>query len=160
MPGDAAPTTSRPRSRLSSAERPRDLLDAIRFDQVAHFDVVEVLDAHAALESLANFPYVVLEPLERRQRAVVHLDAVADHAHLAGARDDAAPHEAAGDRSDLCNFERLPDFGFAHHHFLLFGREQAFHRQLHLFHRLVDDAVGADLHPLAIRTYRIIYEAV
>src|SRR5690349_23025646 len=105
MPADVTPTTSRRRSRLSSAERPRDLLDAIRLDQVAHFDVVEVLDSHAALEALADLAHVVLEALQRRQRPVVHLDAVADHADAAGARNHAAAHEAAGDRSDLGNLE-------------------------------------------------------
>src|SRR6185312_1282976 len=150
MPGGAAPRTSRPRSRLSSAQRPRDLLDAIRLDQVAYFDVVEILDADAALEPFADFAHVVLEALERRQRAVVGFDAVANHADAPRARDDPAAHEAARDRADLGDLEDLPHLGLAQHHFLLLGREQAFHRQLHLFDGLVDDAVGPDLHALAV----------
>src|SRR5438874_4265477 len=43
---------SRPLAAIPPVERAGDLLDAIRFDQVADLDVVEVLDADAALEAL------------------------------------------------------------------------------------------------------------
>src|SRR2546430_12050012 len=43
--------------------------------------VVEVLNADAALEALANLAHVVLEALERPDPPFVHLDAVADHPH-------------------------------------------------------------------------------
>src|SRR6266850_240985 len=134
----------------SGAEEPGDLLDAIGLDEVADLDVVEILDADAALEALAHFAYVFFEPLERRERAVVHLDAVADDPHAAGAGDHAALHEASRDGANLRDLEQLTDLGLPHDHFLLFGGQQAFHGRLHLFHRLIDDAVGADLHALAI----------
>src|SRR4249920_2642572 len=111
MPGGAAPRPSPPQSRLSGAEGARDLLDAVRFDQVAHLDVVEVLDADAALEPLADLAHVVLEALQRRQRAVVHFHAVANDADAPGARDHAAAHETAGNRAKLRDLEDLADLG-------------------------------------------------
>src|SRR5438445_4469617 len=142
---------SRPLAAIPPVERAGDLLDAIRFDQVADLDVVEVLDADAALEALPHLAHVVLEALEGRDGALVHLHAVPDHAHQCGAADDAGADEAPGDRAYFRDLERLPHFRLAHHDFLLLGSEQALHGGLHLFHRLVDDAVGADLHALALR---------
>src|SRR2546430_10034473 len=69
---------SRPLAAIPPVERAGDLLDAIRFDQVADLDVVEVLDADAALEALPHLAHVVLEALEGGDRALVHLHAVAD----------------------------------------------------------------------------------
>ena len=77
----ACPAPAVPRSALRSRfERPRDFLGAIALDDVADLDVVEVLDADTALEPFAHFAHVVLEAAQRRDRAVVHLDAVADDA--------------------------------------------------------------------------------
>src|SRR6266571_1127179 len=99
----------------------------------------------------AALPHVVLETLERRDRAFVHLDAVADHAHPGRPRDHAGPHEATRDRSDLRDLERLPHLRLSQHHFLLLGGEQTLHRRPHILYRLVDDAVRADLHLFTIR---------
>src|SRR5260221_6993218 len=157
MPRDAAPTSSRrpPRSgalrRAPRIERARDFVDAVRLDQIADLHVVEVLDADAALEALAYLAHVVLEALERRERAVVYLDAAADQPHARRPRNHAGAHEAAGDGADFGDLEDLPHFGLAQHHFLVLGGELALHRGFHFFHRLIDDAVGADLHPLALR---------
>src|SRR5690349_24061419 len=84
-----------------------DFLHAVGFDQVPDLYVVEVLDTDAALEALPHLAHVVLEALERRQRPVVHRDAVADHPHLPGARNDPVPHEGAGDGADLRDLEDL-----------------------------------------------------
>src|SRR2546422_1250911 len=67
--------------RAPDVERARHLFDAVGLDQVADLHVVEVLNADAALEALANLAHVVLEALERPDRPFVHLDAVADHPH-------------------------------------------------------------------------------
>src|SRR5215471_12567037 len=138
-------TGSRPPRRASRraarVERASHFLDAVRLDQVADLHVVEVLDADTALEPLAHLTGVVFEPLQRRQRPVIHLDARADNADPGGARDDPAPDEAPGDRADLGDLEELPHLRFAQHDLLLFRREQAFHRRPHFIHGLVDDAV-------------------
>ena len=69
--------------RRGGFKRAREFLGAITLDDVADLDVVEILDTDAALEAFANLAHVVLEPLERRERAVEHLDAVANDAHAA-----------------------------------------------------------------------------
>src|SRR4051812_47341508 len=82
----------RPSGRRRGIERARDRLGAIALDDVAHLDVIEVLDADAALEAFAHFLHVILEALERRDRAVEHLNAVTYHADAALAVDHAAAH--------------------------------------------------------------------
>src|SRR5215212_4848434 len=95
------------RRRGRRVEGARDLLGAVALDQVADLDVVEVLDADAALEALADLAHVVLEAPQRRDRAVVHLRPVADYADAPLAVDDPAPHRAARDDADLRHLERL-----------------------------------------------------
>src|SRR5437763_7532482 len=146
QPPRAAFPTSRRRH-----EGARDFLDPIGLDQVAHLDVVEVLDPDPALEPLADLAHVVLEALERGDGALVHLDPVADDAHARGPRDHARAHEAPGDRAHFRDLEDLPHLRLAQHDLLLLGREQALHGRLHFLHRLVDDAVGADLDFLPLR---------
>src|SRR5512146_1958876 len=51
--------------------------DPVRLDHVAHFHVVVVVDADAALEARLHLAHVVLHPLERGDGSVVDLDAVA-----------------------------------------------------------------------------------
>src|SRR4051812_29785789 len=80
-------------------ERPGDVLRAIALDDVTLLHVIEVLDLDTALEALAHFPHVVLEALERRDRAVEDLDAVADDPHAALTIDHAAADRAARDRA-------------------------------------------------------------
>src|SRR5437764_9208054 len=128
MPRDAAPTSCPRRSR--GGQRARDLLNAIRLDQVAHLQVVEVLDADAALEPLAHFAHVVLEALERGQGAVVHLDTVAHHPHPPGAWNHARAYEAAGDRPHLRDLEDLTDYLFATAIFYPFGSVKPGHRDI------------------------------
>src|SRR6184192_766497 len=152
LPGDEPHDHGSPASgRASHVQRARDFLDLVRLDQVADLDVVEALDPDAALEALPDLAHVVLEALEGADAAFVHLHAVADHAHPRGAGDDAGADEAPRDRSHLRDLERLPHLRLAQHDFLLLGGEQALHRRFHLLHRLVDDAVGANLHALALR---------
>src|SRR3989454_667814 len=112
---------------------------------------VEALNADAALEALANLAHVVLEALERPDRPFVHLDAVADHPHPRRSGDHPRPDKTAGDGADLGDLERLPHLRLAQHHLFLLRGEQALHRPAHRFHRLVVDAVGADLDLLALR---------
>src|SRR5260370_670997 len=144
------PTGSTALRSAPGLERASDLLDPVGLEQVADLYIIEVLHPDAALEALTHFPDVLLEALERRQGPVVHLDAVADHAHPCRSGDHARAHEAAGDRAHLGDLEQLAHLRLAQHDVLLLQREQPFHRRLHLFYRLVDDAVGAALHLLAL----------
>src|SRR5436309_1456233 len=100
---------------------------------------------------LPPLAHVVLEALERPDPPFVHLDAVADHPHPRRSGDHPRPDETAGDGADLGDLEGLPHLRLAQHHLFLLRGEQALHRPAHLFHRLVDDAVGADLDLLALR---------
>src|SRR5947199_358813 len=86
--------------RAPDVERARHLFDAVGLDQVADLHVVEVLNADAALEALANLAHVVLEALERPDPPFVHLDAVADHPHPRRSGDHPRPAETAGDGAD------------------------------------------------------------
>src|SRR3954463_6743341 len=71
--GDVIDRTQTPSSRLQTSsprssgsgrsQRPLDLFHPERLDPVANLKVVEVLDANAALETFAHFPYVILEAL-------------------------------------------------------------------------------------------------
>src|SRR5215472_5948364 len=97
--GSRAP--GRASRRGARVQRAGHFLDAIRLDQVADFDVVEILDSDAALETFPHLAGIILEPLERCQRPVIHLDAIADDPDARGPRDDPAAHEAPRDRSDL-----------------------------------------------------------
>src|ERR1041385_6295306 len=132
-------------------ERARDLFGAIALDDVAHLDVVEVLDRDTALEAFAHLANVILEPLERRDGAVEHFDPFANDAHPTLSIDDAAPHRTTGDRSDPRNLEYLAHLGFAEDDFALFGPEHSFHRRADVGHRFVDDAVQLDVDAFAFR---------
>src|SRR5262249_24049749 len=100
------------------------------------------------------------EALERRERAVEHLDAVADHAHATLTGDHAAAHRAARDRTDARDLEYLANLGFAEDDFALFGTQHAFHGRAHVRHRLVDDAVELDLDAFAFgRVARVVVRA-
>src|SRR5215207_4042343 len=66
--------------RCGRLERSRDLLLAIALDDVAHLDVVEVLDADTALETFAHFLHIVLEAAQRADGTFVNLGTVANDA--------------------------------------------------------------------------------
>src|SRR5688500_10634537 len=88
-------------------EGARDLLGTVALDHVADLEVVEVLDADAALEALLDLLHVVLEAAERAEVAVVDLDRVADHADLGAALERAAADVRAGDGADARDLEGL-----------------------------------------------------
>src|SRR3954451_19269079 len=90
-----------PAGARAGGKRPFDLFHPERLDPVAHLEVVEVLDADAALEPLAHLADIVLEALEAGEGAGVHGDAIPDDPGLGRALDDAVPHRAAGDGAHL-----------------------------------------------------------
>src|SRR5687768_5326103 len=72
-----------------------DLPDFVGLDDVALLQVLEVLEADAALEARRHLTHVVLEALERRDRPVPDDGAVAQEAHLRAPRDRAVADVAA-----------------------------------------------------------------
>src|SRR5262245_27899562 len=100
-----------------------DLALLVRLDDVAVFEVLVVLEADTALEARLHLAHVLLEPLERRDRAVPDDDAVAQEAHLRPARDGAVTHEAPGDSTDTRHRDDLAHLGLAGDHFLELGLE-------------------------------------
>src|SRR6185503_18264042 len=96
-------------------KRPRDLLDAVALDHVAGAHVLVFLEGHAAFLAGGNLAHLVLEPLQRRQLAVMDDDVVADQADIGAALDDAVGDPAAGDLADLRYVEDLEDLGIAEH---------------------------------------------
>src|SRR5689334_2106937 len=79
-------TVHRAVSHLRSARRLRlqragDFLGAVALDDVADFDVVEVLDGDTAFVPLLHFANVVLEAAKRSDGTVVHFHAVAHDAN-------------------------------------------------------------------------------
>src|SRR5947209_6635882 len=61
---------------LRRLERAGDLFDLEALDDVAFFDVVVILEGHAAFEAFTDFADFVLEALERLQRAFVDDDVI------------------------------------------------------------------------------------
>src|SRR5579862_4332308 len=89
----------------------RDLLDLERFDDVTDFDVVEAVEADAALEAGFDLRRVLLEAAERGDAALPHLHAAAEEARLrvARARDAALAHQASRARARLGRVKNLLD---------------------------------------------------
>src|SRR4051812_20176466 len=120
-------------------ERPRHFFGAVVLDAVADLDVVEVLDADAALEAFADLAHVVLEATQRVDRPLEDLDPVADDANPCVAANEPAPHRAPGDEPDLRHLEGFEDLGFAEDDLALLGSEHALEREPYVGDRLVDD---------------------
>src|SRR3990172_5040823 len=128
----------------------RDSLSAINalnhkeLEDVAHLDVVEVLDADPALEALLNFAHVVLLVPERGDLAFKFLLAVAQDAHLGVAAQFALAHKAPGDVANLGDSEHGADFRLADGHRLVLRLEQALEGLLHVLHHAINHFVLAD----------------
>src|SRR4051812_38071913 len=116
------------RSPCRRSQRSRDLLLPIALEDIADLDVVEILNTDTALEAFAHFLHVVLEATERRDSAVVDLDAVAHDANAASAVDDAVPHRASSDDAHARHLEQLAHFGFAEHCLALFRPQHSLER--------------------------------
>src|SRR5688500_3018381 len=147
--GDA-PRRAPPSGLVRGLQRTGDFLRAVRLDDVADLEIVEVLDADTALETLTHLRHVVLEAAERRDDAVVDLGAVTNDAHAGLAIDDAVSNEAPGDYADARNLEQLAHLGFAADDFPLLRPQQTLERGPNIGHRLVDDLVELDVDAFAL----------
>src|SRR5690606_34440080 len=90
-----------------------DLLALEDLDHVALTDVVVVLERHAAFLAGLDLAHLVLEALERLQRAFVDHHVVAQQAHAGRAAGDALSDKTARDVADAGDAEDLPDLGVA-----------------------------------------------
>src|SRR4029078_192779 len=111
MPAGRAARTSVGRGALGmkrlSIQRALHLLDPEAFDDVTGAHVLIAFEGHAAFLSDLNFSDFVREALERRERAFVDDDVVADEAHLGAPLHRAFGDAAAGDLADLGDVELL-----------------------------------------------------
>src|SRR5256886_3574576 len=127
-----------------------DFPELVGLDDVALLEVLEVAEADAAFEALLHLTGVVLEPLERRDRAIPDDDAVAQETHPRAACDHAVLHVAARHPADTRDREHLADLGVARDDFLELGLEHADQRLLHVLEHLVDDFVEAQVDALGL----------
>src|SRR5437763_10539314 len=127
-------------------QRRPDRLQLVRLDDVALLEVVEVLQADAALEALVDFLHVVLETAQRGDAAGEDRLRVAQQPYERGPRDIAVGYRRPGDGPELGLVEERLHLGMAEDRLLDDGLEQAFHGELHLVEGLVDDRVVLDLH--------------
>src|SRR5665213_3617851 len=125
------------------------LLGGEGFDDVAGLDVLEAGEVDTALDARTDFGDVVLDALERGDLALPDFLAVAQHADLCVAADEAVGDLAAGDLADLGDLEDLQDRGASSIVLLVDRVEQAVHGLGHLVLQLVDDGVHADIDVLA-----------
>src|SRR3984893_10158460 len=97
------------------------------FDHVSLFDVVEIVEGHAALEACRHLTGVVLEPLQGVDAAGVAAGGVPDQAG-AGAPDDLALGDVAPGDHGPRDAEGRPYLGGAEDELLLLGGEQTLER--------------------------------
>src|ERR1043166_5779758 len=120
-------------------------------DEIAGLQVIEALEADAALEARLHLADVVLETAQRANLAFEDDDVVAEQARgrLTGARDRSLGAHAAGNRADLRHLEHLAHFGGADAHLLERRLQEAFHAFLYFLGDLVNARVQADVDLLA-----------
>src|SRR5437764_10816363 len=115
------------------------LLHLEGLDDVALLDVLEALDADAALEALAHLGDVLLEMPQRRDLPFEDHAVVAQQAHAGGAGNQPVHHHAAGDHARLRNLERVTHLGAALEDLLELRIEHAGHGGLDLVDQVIDD---------------------
>src|SRR5690606_11590593 len=116
----------------------------VAFDDIAHADVIDALDADTAFEARLYFRHIVLEALEGIQLASVYNDTVADEADGILTFDVAVRDHTPGNRAHLGYPEHFTDFSIANAYFFHFWRQHAFHGILHVVDSVVDDGVQTD----------------
>src|SRR5215217_7498714 len=129
---------------------PWDLDHLVGFDLVAFLDVLEVVQADAALVAGPDRAGVLLEAAQGPDPPVVDDHAVADQAGFGPAGDLARGDVRPGDHADPRHPEGLADLGGAELALLVLGGEQALEGLLDVLHHLVDDRVQADVDALAV----------
>src|SRR5581483_3408869 len=99
------------RHRNFRSEFSRDLVEGIGLDDVPGFEIVEVLDADAALVPLLGLPHIILEPTQRAQFALIHGYVVSHDPDARACPGDRSVDDiAAGDDADFGDREELTHF--------------------------------------------------
>ncbi len=130
---------------------PSDFLLGVTFDDVADFDVVEVLDVQAAIHTCADFLNIVLVTLQGTEQTRVNDDAISDDTNLGVTRDLAVQDHTTCDGADLADLEGLTDLEVASDHLLYVGGQHAFDSGLDFLDGGVNDGVETDINLLILR---------
>src|SRR5437764_12883024 len=129
----------------------RDFTHFVELQDVAVLEVLEVLEAYAALVPRGDLTHVVLEAAQGRHGRVGNDHAVAEQPDLLPARRLAFLHVAACDGADLRDLERRPHLRASGDLLGEDGLEHAFERGLDVLDQLVDDLVRTDLDAALLR---------
>src|SRR5205807_6205492 len=130
-----------------------DLLDHIRFNLIADFDVIEVLEPDTTLESFADFGCIVLKATKRSDIAFPTDDAISNQTRARIAANNSVDDHATGDRANSGDAEDFAHIGFAENLLFLDLLEHADHRRLNLFFDLVDDRMQTNVDAFLFRQF-------
>ncbi len=130
--------------------------DFVSLNDVADFNVIEILDGNTAFHTGAHFLYIVFDAFERGDFCrlaffgrISH-DAVPDKANGRVAQNFALRHLATGNSTHFCDFEHLLDVHAADDFFLACGLEHALNGHFDFLNGLVNDGVQLDFHTFAL----------
>src|SRR5689334_2539243 len=84
-----------------------DALFVVRFDQIAHFNAVEVFEDDATLVATGNFAHIILAAPQRSNFSIEDQLFAACHARLGRARDLAVENATTGNHEILAGLEDL-----------------------------------------------------
>ena len=119
-------------------------------DRIADLDILEAVDAKAALVAILHGLHVILEAAHAGERALEYDRTIANNTHLVVAVELAFEDIATGNRADFGNLEHLSDLGCTDIDLRPFRTEHSFHGCPDIVHDVVDDVVLADLDFLCI----------
>src|SRR6056297_818811 len=134
-----------------SRERAFDLFAFEDLDHVLRANVVVDFEGHAAFLTGLDLFDLVLETLERLQRAFVDHDVVAQQAYTGGPAGYAFGHQTPSHVSDARHLEHFLDLGIADEVFADLGPQKARCSGFHIVNQVVDDRVIADLDTFLVR---------
>src|SRR5215204_706165 len=108
-----------------------------RLDQVPGLQILEVAEADAAFEALADFAGIFLEPLQGVDAALPDDGTVTQEANLRATTDLSAAHVATGDGTHARHPEDLAHFGLARDDLFELGGQHADHGLLDVLEQFV-----------------------
>src|SRR5262245_3115469 len=122
------------------------------FNDIAHLDVVEALEADAAFKAGFDLADVVFEAAQRGNLPFEddHVVAQKPGRGFARPRDPSLRDHAAGNRPDFRHAEHLAHFGGPNAHFLERRLEETLHALLDLLGDVVNHRVQPDVHLFAL----------
>src|SRR5215467_8177556 len=122
----------------------------MRLHDVARLEVLEVLQADAALLAGDHFTHVILVVLQRADAALPYLLTVAHQLDVPATADFAFDHARAGDQAYARDLDRHHDLDAALPHLLVGRLPHSLGGPLDVLRQLIDDVVVANLHLLAL----------